>query len=198
MSGLRLATNYDIVSMMSNGKTQKKKYDYSWRAIMSNAGTLDLDVSFLNKKLSAENKKKALAGALAQSYDAMLKQGYTSDTEFLSPRDIAKQYGNTRQYWQKLLNEGKIRYKETSAGRITTNLWVEGYLNNKEIVNEYLRNERRVLQLVKKDGHKMGVVKCPACGEPRFNYHMNANSNINGLCRNTGCGFRIHTVDELQ
>lgn len=187
-----------IVPVMVKDKSQKKKADYSWRAIISSAGTLDLDVSFLNKKLSAENKNKALAGALVQSYDAMLKKGYASDTRFLSPRDVARQYGNTRQYWQKLLNEKKIHYKETSAGRITTNLWVEGYLNNKEKVDKYLRNEKRVLRLIKKDGHKFGVVKCSACGEKKFNYHININDNINGLCRNNDCGFRIHTVDELQ
>jgi len=181
---------------MKKKETKKEKPDYSTHGIMSSEGTVDLDISFLKEKPSREEKNQALAGALAQTYEAMFKEGYTSDTEFLSPRDMAAQYGSTRQYWQKLLDEGKIHYKDTSAGRITTNLWVEGYLNNKEKVDEYLRNQRRVLKLIRDDGQQSGVVKCPACGEQRFNYNDNGSYNINGLCRNTSCNFRIHTIDD--
>lgn len=180
---------------MTERKNKKKDYDYSMHGIMSSDGTLDLDVSFLKKKPTREEQKKALASALTSAYETMMKQGYTSHTEFLSPRDIAEQYGNTRQYWQKLLDEGKIHYKETSAGRITTNLWVDAYLNNREKVNEYLRNENKALRSIKEDGQRTGVIECPACGEKRFNYNVNVNDNINGLCRNDNCGFRIHTID---
>lgn len=174
-------------------KPEKQKYDYSWHSNISSEGTLSLDLYFPNKNATKEQKEMALAESLRQNREAMLRQGYLPpDSRFMSSRDVAEEYGHTRQYWEKLISEGKILYKETSAGRITTDLWVQGYLNNREKVDEYIRNRNKVvatIQLLKK---KSGKTECPNCKEQEFSFAVNFDS-MNGICR-AGCGFRINTT----
>ena len=174
-------------------KHKKPKYDYSWHSNVSSEGTLSLELYFPGKKATKEQKETALAESLRQNREAMLRNGYLPpDSRLMSSRDIAGEFGHTRQYWEKLINEGKIPYKETSAGRITTNLWVQGYLNNKEKVDEYIRNRNKVVQTTISSKKKMGVVECPNCKEDSFHFAANINS-MNGICR-AGCGFRINTT----
>jgi hypothetical protein len=177
--------------MIDKNNNSKK---FHWHASVSSEGTLDLSLYFPNKDVTKEEKEKAIASTLAQAKEFMLSRGYLlPDTRFMSSSDVAEEYGHTRQYWEKLLNEGKIPYKETSAGRITTNLWVQGYLNNKEKIDEYLRNRNKVVAVILKEKNRMGTVECPRCKEKRFDYAVNSDS-IDGLCR-AGCGFRIHTTN---
>jgi len=176
---------------MSETKNTKSKKFY-WHALTSSGGTLELSLYFPNKNVTKQEKEKALASALFQSKNFMLAKGYLPpDAHFLSSSDVAEKYGHTRQYWEKLLKEGKIPYKETSAGRITTDLWVQGYLNNKEKVDKYVRYRNKVISTIQKENRKMGTIECPCCKEKRFDYAVNVN-NINGVCR-AGCGFRINT-----
>jgi len=123
----------------------------------------------------------------------MLSKGYVPpEARFMSSSDLSKEYGKTRQYWEKLLNEEKIPYKETSAGRITTDLWVQGYVNNKEKVDEYVRNSRKVLRSINKDGKGRGNTQCPVCKKQKFRFNVNVNGNINGVC--DSCGFHLNTI----
>lgn len=191
---MRLETGCDKLKYMIENKDKELK-KFHWHAMVSSGGTLGLDLYFPNKNVTKDEKEKALASALAQSKNFMLSKGYLfPDTSFMSSSDIAKTYGHTRQYWEKLLKEGKIPYKETSAGRITTDIWVQAYLDNKEKVDKYVRDRNKVILLIQKEKDKMGVVECPYCKEKRFDYAVNVN-NINGLCR-AGCGFRIHTTNQ--
>ncbi len=178
---------------MSKTKNDKSK-KFHWYAATSSEGILELSLYFPNKNITKEEKEEALALALVQSKSFMLSKGYLlPNAHFMSSSDIAEKHGHTRQYWEKLLKEGKIPYKETSAGRITTDLWVQGYLNNKEKVDEYIRERNKVISTIQKENRKRGQVKCPHCGEHKFDYNINAH-NINGLCR-ADCGFRIHTIN---
>ncbi len=173
--------------------TKKDNYDYSWHSNISSEGTLSLDLYFPNKNVTKEQKEMALAESLRQNRVAMLSKGYLPpDSRFMSSSDVSKRYGHTRQYWEKLLNEGKIPHKETSAGRITTDLWVQGYLNNREKVNEYIRNRNKVVSAILASKSKGGIIECPQCGESKFSYAVNADS-ANGICR-ARCGFRINTT----
>lgn len=174
-------------------KTPKQKYDYSWHSNISSEGTLSLELYFPNKNVTKEQKEMALAESLRQNRNSMLSKGYLPpDTRFMSPTDISEKHGHTRQYWEKLLNEGKIPYKETSAGRISTDLWVQGYLNNKEKVDEYVRLRNKVVAEILSKKPKMGQAVCPNCGELAFDYSVNVDS-ANGICR-ARCGFRINTT----
>lgn len=170
--------------------------NFHWQASVNSEGTLELSLYFPEEQieqLTKEKKEFAIAQGLSQSHKFMLSKGYLSpDCRFLSSSDIAQEYGHTRQYWEKLINEGKIPYKETSAGRITTNLWVQGYLNNKEKVDEYIRNRNKVVDLILKEKNKIGKTICPQCKESSFEYAVNINS-VNGICR-ARCGFRIDTT----
>ena len=135
----------------------------------------------------------ALAESIRLNRNTMLSQGYLPpDSRFMSSSDVSEEHGHTRQYWEKLLNEGKIPYKETSAGRITTNLWVQGYLNNREKVDEYIRSRNKIIDNILSQKNKSGRVECPNCGKPDFSYAVNVGS-ANGICR-AGCGFRINTT----
>lgn len=181
---------------MNNSKDKKPRI-FHWHASVSSGGTLDLNLYFPNKDSTKDEKEKALASAIRQAKKFMLSRGYLlPDTRFLSSSDVAEKYGHTRQYWEKLLKEGKIPYKETSAGRITTDLWVRGYLNNKEKIDEYVRERNKIISLIQKEKRKMGTVECPHCKEKRFDYAVNIN-NVNGICR-AGCGFRIHTTNSQE
>ncbi|MBI5412630.1 hypothetical protein HZA43_05725 [Candidatus Peregrinibacteria bacterium] len=124
----------------------------------------------------------------------MNHKGYIPyDAKFLSSRDIAEKYNHTRQYWEKLLNEGKILYKETSAGRITTDLWVNGYLGSKEEVDGYVRNVKKMLKSINESRNHYGPITCAQCGEENFQFNVNAGGSTNGVCRS--CNFFIHTIN---
>src|SRR3989344_2495174 len=141
-------------------------YDYHWHSSVSSEGTLSLSLYFPNKNVTKEQKEMALAESLRQNREAMLRKGYLPpDVRFMSPKDLSEERGHTRQYWEKLIKEGKILYRETSAGRITTDLWVQGYLDNKEKVDEYIRNRNKVVDSILSSKVKMGKIRCPKCGE---------------------------------
>lgn len=166
---------------------------FYWHANTSSGGTLSLDLN-LQGDFSKVEKELALADALAQAHNFMHDKGYIPfNAKLLSSRDIAENYGHTRQYWEKLLNEGKILYKETSAGRITTDLWMNGYLGNKEEVDGYVRNVKKILLTVREVKDGSGTITCPQCGEENFQYHVNFDSNTNGVCRT--CNFYIHATN---
>lgn len=175
-------------------KSKNISKKFHWQAHTSSGGTLGLSLYFPDsRELDKETKEKALASALTSSYEFMLSKGYIPpEAHFMSSSDVAKEYGKTRQYWEKLINEGKIPYKETSAGRITTDLWVQGYLDNKDAVDEYIRHRNRVVQSILSQKRRQGRIECPKCGKLEFDYAVNTN-NINGLCR-AQCDFRIHTI----
>src|SRR3989344_1319270 len=119
------------------GDNDRKIY---WHANISSGGTLSLGVD-LSGEFSRNEKEKIIADAIEACHESMEEKGYIPfNAQVMSSRDISKKYGKSRQYWEKLLNENKILYKETSAGRITTNLWVEGYLNDKEKVDQYVKD----------------------------------------------------------
>lgn len=165
-----------------------------WHADTSSGGTLSLDLDF-EGNLSKAEKEKHLAGALEQCVSLMSKNGHIPfSARLLSSSDIAEEYGNTRQYWEKLLNEGKILYKETSAGRITTDLWVTGYLRNREEVNGYVRNIKKILKSINESPGQSGAIDCMQCGESNFQYHKNTGGHINGCCRS--CNFYVYTINE--
>jgi hypothetical protein len=173
-------------------KQEKDPRKYYWNIHASSEGTMGLHLHF-PFKISKQDKEREIARGLAQAQEFMLTQGYLPPrSEFMSPSDASQRFGKTRQYWEKLLNEGKIPYKETSAGMITTDLWIQGYLNNKEAVDEYVRLRNQAIRDIEADGRRWGKIVCPKCKEKDFDFNVNTN-NINGLCR-AGCGFRIHTV----
>ena len=169
------------------------KIKFYWHATTSSGGTLSMSLGF-EGSLDKKQKEKLLAHGLHEAYVHMEEQGFIPfNARLMSSRDIAQEYGNSRQYWEKLLNEGKILYKETSAGRITTDLWVKGYLGNKDEVNGYVRDVRSVLKTIDESGRKNGNVECPACGATCFEYYVNP-THTNGICR--ACGFYVHTTVE--
>ncbi len=164
-----------------------------WHAGTSSGGTLTLDIDF-EGEFSKEEKELELADAIRQCIEQMESKGFIPfDAEFLSSRDLSRVHGKSRQYWEKLLREGKIQYKETSAGRITTSIWVNGYLNEPENVNRYVRNTKTVLKTIKSLRSTSGTTACPVCGENRFEFAVNVNFNVNGVCRN--CHFYMYTTD---
>lgn len=175
---------------MTEEKTPRKFY---WHAGISSGGTLSLNMDFQGS-FSKKEIEGALAGAIANCKERMRDNGYIpSNARLMSSRDIAQEYGSTRQYWEKLLNEGKIRYKETSAGRITTDLWVDGYLGNREEVNQYVKDVQEVLARIAITERKHAPIACPSCEQVRFRFAVNAGGNTNGICDE--CGFHIHTTE---
>lgn len=181
--------------MEKENEQQKKFY---WHANTSSGGTLSLGVNF-EGEFSKEQKEKVLAEAIEQCKEQMENNGYIPhNAQLMSSRDISDKYGKSRQYWEKLLNEGKILYKETSAGRITTDLWVQGYIGNPEEVNKYVKNVKIVLKTVNDLEHKDRMwrqVECPVCGQNTFSFAVNVGGNTNGVCRNMSCGFHVHTTN---
>ncbi|MFH1472915.1 MAG: hypothetical protein ABIF06_00675 [bacterium] len=171
----------------------KEKRKYSYTGHVSSGGTASLHLYFPDAE-NNEQKKKALAHALAEIHPFMLSKGYIPPgAELMSPTDLANKYGHTRQYWSKLLDEGKIHYKDTSSGRITCDIWVEGYLGNREAVDAYVKRVNQITQGVKESDKKSGRIICPSCGKEAFDYFVNVN-NINGVCR-AGCGFQVNTTN---
>jgi murein tripeptide amidase MpaA len=175
---------------MSTSKDDKRKF--YWHANTSSGGTLSLGLN-LTGEFSKEEKESALAEGIRACVEHMEAQGFIPHNALLmSSGDIAREYGKTRQYWEKLLNEGKIHYKETSAGRITTNLWVKGYLDNREKVNKYVRDVNTVLDTISATKRTNGRVLCPVCREEKFEFGTNREDYTNGICR--ACGFYVHTA----
>lgn len=176
----------------------EKPKKFYWHANTSSGGTLSLDLN-LEGKFSKKDKENILAGVINECYKHMEIKGFIPfNAKLMSSRDIADKYGKSRQYWEKLLDEGKILYKETSAGRITTDLWVQGYLGNTEQVNKYVRDVKKVLKIINELACKQGYwqrIDCPVCNQNTFEYAMNINGNVNGICRNTACSFHIHTTN---
>ncbi len=171
-------------------KHDKRKF--YWHANTSSGGTLSLSLN-LEGEFTKKEKESALAEGLRACAKKMEELGYIPhNAQIMSSSDMAREYGKTRQYWEKLLNEGKIHYKETSAGRITTNLWVEGYLRDREQVNKYVRNVKDVLDAIDATKRANGRVICPVCQKENFEFYVNADTNTNGICR--ACGFYIHTT----
>jgi hypothetical protein len=176
---------------MENDQKPKK---YSSHGIIDSEGNLSLSLHFPNNNLTQEQEEKVFADHLAKYANAMLQRGYLPpNSRLMSPSDIADEYGKSRQYWEKLLKQDKIPYKKTSAGMITCDLWVQGYLNNKKKVDEYILNRNTAVRLIKESKTTHGKIKCPSCQEERFDFNVNASGNMNGLCR-SGCGFRINTT----
>lgn len=175
---------------MSNIHEIPKVY---WHAGMSSGGTLSLALE-IRGEISRQAKEGELANALVQCYKAMKKSGYIPvDAQVLSSRDIADNYGKSRQYWEKLLREGKILYRETRAGRITTDLWIDGYLKDKEAVDIYVKHVRESLRRINATNRHSGIIDCSACGESKFSFAINQGCNTNGGCQE--CGFHIHTTN---
>ena len=181
--------------MEKENEQQKKFY---WHANTSSGGTLSLGVNF-EGQFSKEQKEKVLAGAIEQCREQMENNGYIPhNAQLMSSRDISDRFGKSRQYWEKLLNEGKILYKETSAGRITTDLWVQGYIGNLEEVNKYVKNVKTILKTINDTKHKDRIwrqVECPACRQNTFSFAVNVGGNTNGVCRDMSCGFHVHTTN---
>ncbi|MFA6474718.1 MAG: hypothetical protein WCV88_00780 [Patescibacteria group bacterium] len=172
----------------------KDSNKFYWHANTSSGGTLSVRLT-LAQGLSKAKKESALAQALKDCIRFMEQRGYIpANAEILSSSDIAKQYGHSRQYWEKLLNQGKILYRETSAGRITTDLWVKGYIDNKEKVDQYVRNAKTVLNAIRETKNKNGLVLCPVCNKDRFEFYVNTNTNVNGICRL--CKFQVNTIKQ--
>lgn len=166
---------------------------FYWSATSNSGGTLSMNLG-IDGTATKKQKETILAHALRDAYKHMEKQGYIPfQARLMSSRDIADEYGSTRQYWEKLLNEGKILYKQTAAGRITTDLWVQGYLGDREKVNQYVRNVRQVFKSIEALGKKNGRMTCLVCHAERFEYYAN-HSHITGLCR--ACSFRVHATHD--
>jgi hypothetical protein len=169
-----------------------KQAKFYWHANKSSGGNLSIGISF-EGQLSQQDKVSALADVIGECQKSMEQEGFIPhDAHLMSSSDISEKYGKSRQYWEKLISEGKIRYKETSAGRITTDLWIKGYLGNKEEVDRYVKNVQQQLTKIEAAKKRSGTLICTVCGEERFEYYTNTD-NINGICR--ACGFYIHTTD---
>lgn len=54
------------------------------------------------------------------------------DFKFYACGDIAKKYGKTRQWWHKLMRQGKLKYHQTAAGKITLQKYLDEYFHSKK------------------------------------------------------------------
>lgn len=160
------------------------------RGTISSSGWLASEVAFpKNGELSSKEQLAALAITTAQLVQIMLEKGIV---RLYSSSDLSNTYGNSRQYWEKLLSEGKLPFQQTSSGRITTNLWVEGYLDSStrnSYPREVLEMRRRILSNEQLHGGSRRI-RCVRCNGP-FEYYYNQGNWINGIC---SCGFRLNTV----
>ena len=95
------------------------------------------------------------------------------------------------------LREGKIKYVQTSAGRITIDLWVEGYLQNQEEVERYCRHVNKVLKIIKSKKERSLQLDCPQFGNRSLSCAYNITQwsypkdkcNANGVCGK--CDFKF-------
>ncbi len=184
----------------TNMKSQKK-IKYGWSGNISSEGTLNLDVSFLPDKQKVEQDLlyAILAEAIQGSVKLMEEKGYVSLSELrlMSSREMAEEYGNSRQYWEKLLREGKIPFYQTAAGRISLDLYVEAYITKKEDVDRYTNNIRKVVRQMKESKEAVSILRktqCPSCKEQTLDYNWNKSAHeANGICRSNNCDFRFMT-----
>lgn len=165
---------------------------YHWHASVNSGGNLSLLLENAHEIIEKEDKETALAAGIESAFKFMKEKGYLkAEVRFLSSTDLAREHGYSRQYWEKLLKEGKILYKETGGGMITTDLWVDGYLQKKDEVDRYVRDCKKVVSFILETGKKSGIVRCPRCETENFNFAVNTD-NSNGGCRK--CGFHIYTT----
>lgn len=175
---------------MTNLDPQKLKY--SWHAGINTGGDLSLMLT-VHEELTRDQKEKALATGISESVKVMREKGYLQpEARFMTSSDLSSGYGFTRQYWEKLLKEGKILYKQAAGGMITTDIWVQGYLSNKEKVDRYAKNCKTSVRKIIAEKLRHGTIICTDCGENRFEYNKNS-ANVNGLCR--VCGFRVQAAE---
>jgi len=174
-----------------SNKTSQKKY--GWHGAMTSSGKLGLSLYFEEPEgVDADLALGATAESIVQSVAYMQKQGYIPpNARLMSSREIAEAYNFTRQYWEKLMREGKLPYYQTAAGRITVDLWVEGYLQNREKVDEYVTWQKSAVRRALAAKNYNEPIDCPKCGKPTLSYARNQHE-VNGSC-DSGCGFRFST-----
>ena len=170
---------------------KKDERKISMHGTMNSGGGVSFGLNFSGGMFSQEEKERALASNLAQLTNTMFEKGYI---RLMSASDIASEYGKSRQFWERLIRQGKIPYQQTSSGRITTNIWVEGYLKGKD---EYALNAKKMRDIIinleeAPEAKGSGRITCVKCGADSFQYYYNQGHHINGSCDN-GCGFRVDT-----
>ncbi|MBN2100589.1 TFIIB-type zinc ribbon-containing protein [Candidatus Dojkabacteria bacterium] len=172
---------------------QIRQEDTSWGFVCSN-GWASLNYYFSDKsfkKLTEIEKLRILSKSLEAVSKLMLEKGYI---KFLSTSDISKLYGKSRQYWERLLKEGRLPYQQTSAGKITLNLWVEGFLEgNKNYTSKMNWARSLIIKKHKLTNKDSGFVMCPNCNRKSLGYNYNRGTHINASC--TRCRFRIDTQE---
>jgi hypothetical protein len=68
-----------------------------------------------------KNNKEFIAVALLNTQKKFTKKGYiNSRLPWYSPKDLSLFIGKSRQYWCKLIKQGKLGSRKTSAGPIVT------------------------------------------------------------------------------
>jgi|GEM_PF-2241413 len=175
---------------MAKASTKK----FGWNGMMSSGGRLHLSLYFENpEEITEDDVLGAAAQSISDGAKTMEQQGYIPlSARLMSSREIADEYGFTRQYWEKLLREGKLPYYQTAAGRITIDLWITGYLQNKEKVDEYARNLKKIVNVIKdlrREKRHPQHITCPNCSEETLRYSDNK-AELNGLC-DAHCGFEF-------
>lgn len=178
------------------------KKEGSYHAVTSNAGSASFTIHLdPDKPLTHAHLCAYLADTTEQVYRFMLEKNYVPkqlphDVGFKTPQDIAKEHGSTRQYWEKLFKEGKIPYRATSAGKISTHIWVNAYLKNKKEIDAYTLCLRSLRNTIEKTDRWKGHILCPHCRTPEsFSFHHNKTSHhISGFCSNIECRFSVQSA----
>ena len=186
--------------MQSNPKRESTKY--GWHGTVSSEGSLSLGIDILpadQKALNQDVVLSILAESIRSSVKAMEEKGYIplSKIRLMSSREMSEEFGNSRQYWEKLLREGKIPFYQTAAGSISVDIFVEAYLEKKGEVDNYVNNLRKVVRDIKASKSKSQSFRhmaCPKCGEEKLDYAWNKGGHeANGICRSGSCDFRFKT-----
>lgn len=172
----------------------KKKNGNPYHGMITSSGSASLSYIFsdpkIAEKLTDEEKAHVLSKVLSNLSKVMLDKGYI---RLQSVSDLSATYGKSRQYWEKLLSSGKIPYHQTAAGKITLNLWVEGYLSGEEYSDHALLARNTILEKFKEDDKSTGIITCPRCKSEKFRYYYNQGQHVTGLCQN--CHFRLDTQE---
>lgn len=113
-------------------------------------------------KILASQKSNALQKSQTAFLTKIIEEG---SIKFMSSLDVAQTYGNSRQYWEKLFSQGKIPYRQTAAARITTNLWVEDYLDGRgeKTYPSLVLNVRRQVSANEENENSRRTIACPKC-----------------------------------
>jgi hypothetical protein len=171
-----------------------KKNGNPYHGMITSDGSASLSYIFsdpkIAEKLTDEEKVHILSKVLSNLSKVMLDKGYI---RLQSVSDLSATYGKSRQYWEKLLTSGKIPYHQTAAGKITLNLWVEGYLSGEEYPVHALLARKAIIKKFKENGKSTGIIACPRCKSETLRYHYNQGQHINGLCQN--CHFHLDTQE---